>query len=400
MTSSTRSAVASLLAALALLMAACGSDDGATVRDLGADEGTDSASDGSDASSSGGSASASAPASGSDSADGGGDGSESSAGDGGYEYASNVDAHRLVVADICPIGELLDAADFAAVEALYRDGGSSVNSDGSVRTIAGFAQQDDANHGLDVYYGTPAPLDEFVTAALTGTGMFEGRSDAVRAQGAEKGIQNQVMVAWTIHELNSAVAKAEDGDFDVADGAVHNWDEGWAFYHGSEPGCAPYATGNSRAANFGTVGADGETAVANEAILAAMISGRDALLVEDADGARAAVAEVIRNLVITYSQAAIRYAGLIEDDLAEGNVESAEEHQAEGLAFWRVIESVVARSGADFDAVNAILDLANEPGADGFAEGFGDGFGDTVRAALEPAWDELGITDEDIGELE
>ena len=112
-------------------------------------------------------------------------------------------------------------------------------------------------------------------------------------------------------ELNAATAKAADGDFDAAEGAVRNWDQAWAYFHGSEPDCSPFATGNRRAGNFGTVGADGETALANEAILAAMIEGRDALLAEDLAGAEAAAGEVIRNVVITYSQAAVRYLSLI-----------------------------------------------------------------------------------------
>lgn len=385
MTSSTRRIVVGLIAAFGLLAAACGSDDGAAVRDLDSADGADSSTSESASASGSSSGSASAPAT-------EGDASESTTGDGGYEYASNVDAHRLVVADICGIGDLLDAGDFAAVETIYRDGVNSVNSDGSVRSIGGFAARDDRNHGLDAYYDTPAPLDEFVSAALAGTGIFEGMSDAVRGQGVEKGIQNQTMVAWVVHELNSAVAKAEEGNFDVAEGAVHNWDEGWAFFHGSEPGCAPYATGNKRAGNFGTVGSDGETALANEAILAAMISGRDALLAEDAAGAKAAADDVVKNVAITYSQAAVRYASLIEGDLAEDDTEGAKVHQAEGLAFWRVIEAYVAPAGADADAINAILGLENEPGENGF--------GAEVSTALQPAWDALGITAEDIGELE
>lgn len=384
MMSSMRPAVVGLLAAFGLLAAACGSDDGAAVRELGAE--TDGESGESASASASGSASASAPASDTDAA------TESTTGDGGYEYASNVDAHRLVVADICGIGDLLDAGDFEAVEAIYRDGVNSVNSDGTVRSIGGFAARDDRSHGLDAYYGSPAPLDEFVTAALTGTGIFDGQSDAVRAQGVEKGMQNQTMVAWVVHELNSAMAKADEGNFDVAEGAVHNWDEGWAFFHGAEVGCSPYATGDKRAANFGTVGADGETALANEAILAAMIAGRDALLAEDGAGAKAAADEVVKNVAITYSQAAVRYASLIEVDVAEDDADSAEIHQAEGLAFWRVIEAYVAPVGADVDAINAIFDLANEPGANGF--------GDEVRTALQPAWDALGITADDIGELQ
>jgi len=365
---------------LALLVSACGGgDDGAEVRELGSDGGSTSAS--------AGSASSSASSSGVSPAD-----TVDTPGDGGYEYASNVDSHRLVVADICDIAEAVDDFDWDTVETLYRDGKNSVNSDGSVRTIGGFAARDDRNHGLNDYYGTPAPLDEFVTSAIDGTGDFAGESDSVRAQGVEKGIQNQTMVAWTIHELNSALAKADDGNFDIAEGAVHNWDEGWAFFHGAEPGCAPYATGDKRAANFGTVGADDATALANEGLLAAMIEGRDALVAGDADGARNAADEAIRNLAITYSQATIRYAHLIAGDLAEGDNETARVHQAEGYAFWRVMEPVLVGVGADGDAINAILDLANEPGANGTAA--------DIRQALAPAWETLGISESDIGTLD
>ena len=367
-----------LTCTLALIGAACGGsgDDGASVRSLGGDDASNSSSTSSSSSSSG-----------ITSVDAG-----QTEGEGGYEYASNVDSHRLVVADICEIAAALDAGEWETAEALYRDGKNSVNSDDSIRSIGGFATRDDRSHGLTEYYGTPAPLDEFITSAFDGTGDFAGEDDAVRAQGVEKGIQNQTMVAWTIHELNSALAKAADGNFDIQTGAVHNWDEGWAFFHGAEPGCSPYATGDKRAANFGTVGDNEVTALANEAILAAMIDGRDALVAEDAAGAEAAATEAIRNLAITYSQATIRYAHLIAGDLADGDEAKAREHQAEGYAFWRVMEAVLVGNGADGDAIDNILGLANEPGANGGSA--------EIRAALAPAWDALGISEADIGALE
>ena len=236
---------------LMLFAAACGDDDSNSgVTELGS--GSSGSGSGSGLGSGSGSSSGSASSSGSSSAPAelGVTGE-----DGGYAYASNVDSHVLVVQDICGIGDLLDAGDFDAVAAIYSDGINSVKPDGSIRSIGGFASRDDRNHGLDEYYGTPTPLDVFVTAALEGTGMFAGQSDAVRAQGVEKGIQNQVMVAWVVHELVTALTKAAEGNFDIQSGAVHNWDEGWAFYHGTTPGCAPYATGNKRAGNFGTLGA-------------------------------------------------------------------------------------------------------------------------------------------------
>jgi hypothetical protein len=193
------------------------------------------------------------------------------------------------------------------------------------------------------------------------------------------------------HELNAALEKAAAGDFDPTEGSVHNWDEAWAFYHGAEPACAPYGTADSRADNFGTAGSDGATAQANEEILDSMVAGRDALVASDHSGAEMAAEAVRRAIFITYSQAAIRYATLASRDVEDGDAEGAAAHQAEGLSFWRVIEAWAAESGADVDTINAIFDLAGEPGENGG--------GDEVRAALAPAWDTLGISADDIGEL-
>lgn len=317
---------------------------------------------------------------------------EATPADAGYAYASNVDSHRLVVNDICEVKDLLDAdsIDYDAINTLYTDGKNSVKSEG-YRTIGGFASSDDRKHGLADFYAVPAPLNDFVSSAIAGTGVFEGASDDVRSQGIEKGIQNQIMIAWVVHELNTANGKAAEGNFDIAKGAVHNWDEAWAFYAGAEPGCGPFGTADKRGENFGTTADDGSSQ-ANAAILAAMISGRDALLASDPAGAEAATAEVIKNVVITYSQAIIRYGTLIEADVAESDADAAAKHAAEGLAFWRVIEAYVTPAGADGDTINAIFDLAGTPGANGGNE--------AIRAALQPAWDALGITAEDIGTLQ
>jgi len=371
-----------LVAVVAVVLSACVGDQGGEVRDLGAD-GTSTGSGSASGSGSGsGSASASASAP-----------SEETPGDGGYEYATDVSAHRLVTLDVCEIKDLLDqeSLDLAAIETVYADGVNSVNADGSVRSLAGFATAEDRLHGLDTYFGTPTPLDDFVSAAIAGNGQFDGTSDGVRSQAIEKGTQNQIMVAWVAHELNAALEKAASNDFDPVEGAVHNWDEAWAFYHGAESGCAPYATADSRAGDFGTTGSDGETARANEEILEAMVNGREALLASNAAGAESAAEEVRRAIFITYSQAAVRYATLVPQDVANGDADAAAEHKAEGLAFWRVIEAWAAEVGADVDIVNSIFDLSSDPGSNGG--------GDEVQAALEPAWDALGVSAEDIGEL-
>ena len=222
--------------------------------------------------------------------------------------------------------------------------------------------------------------------------MFAGESDGVRKQGVQKGMQNQALLAYVTHEVNSAVAKAGDGNWA---GAVHNWDEGWAFYHGAQGNCGPYGTANKRGGNFGTMGSDGETAQANEAVLSAMIAGRDALLRGNLGGAEAAVALVKRGVVISYSQAVIRYAVKVEADLAAGDMAKARIHQAEGYAFWRVLEPELGATGMfaeTIETLNSAYELDNEPGSGPSS--------DDIRTALYPVWGLLQISQDEIGSLQ
>ena len=401
-----------VVAVFSLIAASCGDDDGGSVRDL----------DSSESSSGSGSSSSSASASGSGSSSGSASGSASSSGsssasavasasasasssgssstaagvptadatpaDGGYAYASNVDTHRLVVLDICDINDIVGDYKWSEVAEIYANGVHSVKSDGSVRTIGGFAAGEGKKHGVDTYYGTATPLDDFVSAALNGTGVWAGESDAVRKQGVQKGIMNQTMIAWVVHELNAALAKAADGNFDVASGAVHNWDEAWAFYAGAAPECGPFATANKRAKDFGTLGSDGETALANEGLLAAMIDGRDALLAGDEAGAISANREAVKHVFITYAQATIKYASKVYSDLEAGDTEAARVHQAEGWAFFRIIEPILGNNGVDTSAIDSILNMENEPGSGSVAD---------IQAVLDPIIAYFGITPAEFG---
>jgi hypothetical protein len=247
----------------------------------------------------------------------------------------------MLVEDVCDIKDLAEAHDWDGVKDIYMNGKHAEKSDGSYRTLQGFADATGKQHGLDTFYGTDSPLDDYLMSALDGTGMFEGTSDSVREQAVEKGVQNQIMVAYAIHELNAAINKAAAGNFGTDD-AQHAWDEGWAFYHGLDEyaSCSPYATGDKRAGNYDTANADG-TALANAAILQAMNDGLAALQAEDLAGATAARDDIVKNLVIIYSQATIRYAHKMNTD---DTVEKAQTHQAEGYSFWRVIEKYIAEA--------------------------------------------------------
>ena len=261
--------------------------------------------------------------------------------DGGYDYASNVDNHRMLMGDVCDIKDLSGAYDWDGVKDIYENGEYAEKSDGSYRTLMGFADAAGKNHAYDDYYGADGSWNDFVSAAIEGTGPFAGESDTVRDQATEKGIQNGVMTAYAIHELNAAIIKAEAGNWGPDD-AQHAWDEGWAFYHGPDDadadfdGCGPFATASKRGGNFGTGDAT------NVATLAAMNDGLAALVAEDMQGVIDARDEVLKNVVIVYSQASVRYASKMTDDLAAGDTANYDKHQAEGHAFYRVIEAYVA----------------------------------------------------------
>lgn len=381
----------------ALLLAACGTDDGTGVREVGTEGGAASGSGSGSAASGSGSGSAASGSGSGSGASPAASGEATAQGSvtpafGGYSPVSDVTQHARVALDVCAINELLPddgtAIDYDAVLAVYEEGGSSTNSEGAPRTIRGFAttERDEALWSTYAeHYADPLWLDTYTLSAIEGSGAFEGEPDLVRRQGIQKGIRNATMVAWMFHELVAAVDLVADGDVDPAEGAPHRWDEAWAFYHGAEPDCAPYATADSRGENFGT-----GTAV-NEAILAAMQEGLQATLDGDAAAAQAAVDEIVRQVTITYAQATIRYAAQMEAAVAEGDAEGARVQQAEGGAFWRVIEPLVAAADPEAaTAITAVYDLTNEPGAAAA----------DVLAAMESTYEDLAIDPAEIGVLE
>ncbi len=392
--------VPAALVATVMLLGACGTDDGGEVRNIDDPGGSVSVSASGTGSASGthtGSASGTHTGSASGSATGSPSGTVSaSAGPSGsmgaYMPLSDVASHAKVVLDICDINALLpkdEPIDYAAVKQVYEEGGNSVKGDGSIRTIAGFArtERDEAIWNDYVsYYGDPTWLDTFTMSAIEGTGAFAGEPDLVRRQGIQKGIQNQIMIAYAIHELVVALNKAADGNFDIDSGAPHNWDEGWAFYHGDAPGCGPFATADKRGDNFGTGSA------VNDALAMAFTTGVEALAAGDAAAARVASEEIIRQITITYLQATIRYANKIDSALAKGDTGSARVSQAEGWAFYRVIEPLVA--GVNHQVAAAVasrLDLSmGDPQA---------GTAAMVMGALPSVYAGLGISPGDIGTL-
>lgn len=356
-----------LAVSLAGVAAGCGSDDGADVRKLGE------------------TTAGPAPASGSAVA---GTTTVASAPFGGYEPGSDVSGHAKISLDVAEIAELLtsEPADFAAARALYAAGDHSLASDGTTRSLRAFATERRTEPVWSRYvafYRDPAWLDTFVASALSGAGSFATAGEPARVQAVQKGVQNGVLIAWMFHELDEAKAAVAARDLDPGDGAPHKVDEAWAFYHGEDPAAAPYATADKRGADFGTGSA------VNTAMLAQMTAARRAAAAGDARALKAAVARIEREVLITYIQAALKYAATTDAALAAGDAAEARVEQAEGLAFFRVVAPLVARvDPAAARAVLAEFDLARAPRR---------GLGDRVATALGRTYRPLGLTRADIG---
>ena len=310
---------------------------------------------------------------------------------GAYTPVSNVESHANLSLDVAEINGLLGEKpiNWAAVKELYENGKNSKKSSGN-RTLAGYARNEGRSEAIwddyTAFYGDQTWLDTFVMSAIDGTDAFAGTSDAVRKQGAQKGIQNQIMISYTIHELVAAMAKAEDKNFDPASGAPHNWDEGWAFYHGVDPKNSPYGTAEKRGGNFGT-----GTAV-NDAIAVAMTEGVEALVNKDAAGAQVALDEIVKQVQITYVQATIRYGSKVTSDLAKNDTEAARVHQAEGWAFFRVIEPMAAAVNASAASeIASLYDLTGSLDPEAGAK---------IKSAIEKIYPSWGISSNEIGELQ
>ena len=307
---------------------------------------------------------------------------------GGFQPASDVVQHSRISSDLCVIDSMLSAGsiDFAAVDRHYREGISSTEASGALRTLAKFARGGRASEALlsryEKYYGA-GWIDSFVRSALDGTGAFAGESDSVRSRALQSALRDQVVVGWAFHELDAAVAKAERGEFARATGAPHNWDEVWAYYHGAAPECAPYATAEARGREFG------KGSSVNAAILAAMDRGLKDLLAGRTKGALKAREDVVRQMTITYVRSALKHSADMDAALTRGAITEARRHQADGLASFRVIEPLIAE--ADSTAaltVASVFDLGSAPSK---------GAGPKVAEALSRSYSALGIAPASIG---
>jgi hypothetical protein len=156
-----------------------------------------------------------------------------------------------------------------------------------------------------------------------------------------------LMTWYASHELEAAVAKAKTEANRVDTKAPHAWDEGWAFYYGTDGSGSPWEVSKKRDGDFP------DSAKVETAIVPHFNSGLIAVRTATYDEKKAiAHMNVIYDMwTITYLRAALKYLSITE------KAYNAKAH-AEGYAYWMAISGWAAsKCKAEADAMTAALDI-------------------------------------------
>ena len=182
--------------------------------------------------------------------------------------------------------------------------------------------------------------DNWMSAIITdATSAVSSYSTAgAKNEAIEKTLQDSLAMQSIISDLEHAY-HTEHSHTPAQKDAY--WDSAAAKYFGTAAARSYtiYARANKRGANYGQMTGSGSTAYSatNTAILTAF------------NGAisEANMNIIVKNLKVIYTQAALRYAYLVDEDLAEGT--DWNEHQAEGFAFYNNIAPFVKAIDAPGD---------------------------------------------------
>ena len=262
-----------------------------------------------------------------------------------YTFANDVGASLQFSEAIADIKSMLTNGDsMANVAAAYTNLG--------LRGLADLPRIADAD-GYTLFnteHGSVTWISDLMDLALASPNTWVPKLSA-----RNEIIEKTLMDALAVQCIHDDLAHAATTAHSAADKRLF-FDHAAAKFLGTSTarGSTVFARGNKRGLNYGTA-PDGINSAASLAILDALKTGAavSGNLAAD-DTARAAqIAIVTRQIKIIYSQATLRYAKLVNDDLAENNPFA--EHQAEGMAFFNVIRPWVKASSVS-DATVAVLD--------------------------------------------
>ena len=201
------------------------------------------------------------------------------------------------------------------------------------------------------------------------------------------------------------------GGFGACGNAPHAWDEGWAFYAGSQvaataadsvtdDGTLIWELAEKRGSDFNTQHSTGPATV-NVNLLAEFIAGRDLIINAKCTEAEPIIDNIITQMSIPLIQGTLKYA--YSSDPASGSYCASDAGKtamsasddcvkawAEGWAFAAgILPRINECSAAAATTIKTNLDItATEPVKDGYA---------AVLAAMESTYTCLGITAADVG---
>ena len=179
--------------------------------------------------------------------------------------------------------------------------------------------------------------DNWMSAIITdATSAVSSYSTAgAKAEAIEKTMMDSIAMQSIIADLEHATHTATPPHTTAQKNAY--WDSAAAKYFGTSDARSYtiYARANKRGANYDQM--TGAYSATNKAILDAFNGAVSTTNMNT----------IIQNLKVIYTQAALRYAYLVDEDLAEGT--DWNEHQAEGFAFYNNIAPYVKAADAEGD---------------------------------------------------
>merc|ERR1719353_1181894 len=264
------------------------------------------------------------------------------------------------------------------------------------------------------YYGDHDYADKWVMAALDGTTYTPTNAATTHAPGFSSSED-------AIDDCNHCTSNCNQ--FSTSDkttgqyNAVHAWDEGVAFYTGTEAGESadhsaqgemPYALAEKRCANYGTCHGPRGTSEVNNELFKLFNHGRDQLIKGSCSAVRPILDDIIRLMTVPLVQGTLRYAWKVGTTNGQPNKigdQTAKNH-AEGAVFAQALLPLVHYCNPT--AAKTVADHMKFSDQTFVADANGDGTsGNTgtfpvtadVKAALESTYNCLGVTCAQVGGL-
>jgi hypothetical protein len=315
-----------------------------------------------------------------------------------YGPLNDVAGNRYVTDDVGAVKTALDQGDWSAISRAYTTGSATGSSSVTLKALATMDMSGSQQFDMfSSFYGSKTWIDDGVIDVISGVAPWT--SDSARSEGIEKTLMNALLTGVALDYCSDALnmaAREQTADTQAA----ASWDKAWAYYAGDNQNNAPYATADKRAKNYGTYSTTAgleSTSKANEDIMAAFVSGQNAVRANTLNMAAASSAydTILRSIQTTYIQASIRYAYKIDIDLMN-NLATAE-HVGEGWGFWRIVEPYIsAKNAAGAQAITDMYDLSKALAASSATDYYY--YCNTVNVLMGALPD--GVTAADIGILE